>query len=203
MVNGCNEYEKYPICDTTMFIDLGLINKVNDLVDYHEKIFIAYIIKDELKRKINNIEEYKFLVTNTDNNSKIEIINTDIFTTKQLLVMDASLSQYLKETNLLISNKLAPNAGEFVSAIFAVNLGIKQLNTNDKKFIEQYGDEKIFEKLEFKNLNETLAYLMNDKDRIKYIKMIEERNEKMESILGQAELLLKLEKLQKKFNKAN
>lgn len=174
-------YSLHPICDTNILIDLQLGNVFQEFLESTIKVNVADKVKDEMNNKFSKSQKYKFLLDVFEKNN-IQIIEESIFSEDALLVMRANLAHYNVQ-NFIGRRAFGKDAGEFASALYAVNLGIRKLYTNDKKFITNYGQEQIFSGLEMLNLNYTLEEFLKHTERISAISKIENENSKMISIL--------------------
>lgn len=192
-----NKFEKFPICDTNILIYFGLIDKLSDFVKYKKNILVADVVKRELDRKVKESNKYKFIISYVEDNSNIILINKEkYFDEEKLCVMKANLKEYEIEEDCLLTNKLCPNLGEFVSAIYAVNLGIKVLITHDITFINKYKNEEIFKTLVFKNMVQTLDSFVGKDKRKQYMKIIKQEAQQMQDDLNQEKVLDLFEKWQ-------
>lgn len=185
------EYSKYPICDTNMIIDLSLGNILKRFLNAKRRVWICDKVLLELKFKFQNSDKYSGLA---ELNSKMNLIGYQCFSEQQLNVMKLQLLNY-EIQNCIGTKNIGKDFGEFVSAIYAVTLGIKELYTNDKTFIREYKCEPIFKNLIMKNLDETLRELLSDRERIKTMSIIESENEKMKRILKDEKEKDKLDKM--------
>lgn len=185
------EYSKYPICDTNIIIDLNLGDILNKFLENKKKIWVCDKVFLELKSKFKKSQKYSYL---TEINSKMKLIDHKYFSENELKVMNIQLLSYEIE-NCIGTENIGEDFGEFVSSIYAVTLGIKELYTNDKKFIEKYANEPIFKSLIMRDLDYTLRELVKDKERIKIMKLIEEENRRMNKILKEENEKDKIEKM--------
>lgn len=175
------EYSLYPICDTNILIDLKLGDIFQQFLKSNIKVNVADKVKDEMDNKFSKSQKYNFLL-DVFQEENIQIIEESIFSEEQKRVMMANLVSY-KIQNFIGKKARGKDVGEFASALYAVNLGIKKLYTNDKNFIRDYGKELIFRNLEMVDLNCTLAEFLKDAKRIRVNSKIEIENAKMKSAL--------------------
>jgi len=198
MVELTEEQKNIPICDTNILINFGLVDFIDRFIKYYKKIFISDFVKDELLNKIPIDSTYSFLRKNIDND--FEIINKNkYFNEDEILMMNHILNQYELTHDSLINNTMGKNIGEFVSAIYAANLGIKVFITNDIIFINEYKNESIFKNLLFKNMTQILDKIVGKDERKKIRKEIIENNKEMVKSLESESLLKKLNQLKEKF----
>lgn len=189
-------FGSFPICDTNILINFGLINKLSEFVKFKTNIFVADVVKKELDRKIGDSDNYKFIAETVEINDDILLIDKNYFEEEKLCVMNANLNEYELEQNCLLTDSLCPNLGEFVSAIYAANLGIKVFITHDMTFINKYKEEEIFKNLSFKNMAQALDSFVGQEKRKEYLKKIRVENKEMVDELNQEKVLNLFEKWQ-------
>lgn len=172
-------YSLYPICDTSILIDLKHINKLDEYLCFKKYISIADKVKDELFDVLEDLEGYKHYLDLLKMDNLIIIEARKYFTAERLKVIENNLRLY-KLKNVVGTKNRAKNAGEFVSAFYAIELGIEELITSDNTFIGEYGNEPVFKKLSIKNLNSVLRDFLNDKERINCQSKLEIEKKKMD-----------------------
>ena len=125
MVTLDEKMKNIPICDTNILINFGLERILNRFIEFNKGIFIADNVLKELENKLGNSSSYKFLVNDVKQNDNINIINKDkYFTEEKIMVMAANLNQYEITEDTLLKGETCKDSGEFISAIYAANLGI-------------------------------------------------------------------------------
>lgn len=195
MVIEKSDFEKFPICDTNILINFGLENILDKFVEFKNKIFISDCVYDELDRKFEKSRTYNYLLKNVNENDSIVKIERDKhFNQEQIWVMNANLNEFEIKNDTLLTGKLCPNAGEFISAIYAANLGIRLFITHDIKFINKYEKEPAFQNLTFRNMIQTLDGFIGKDERKKFIVKWKDKNKDMEEDLNQEILIKKCEK---------
>ena len=168
-------FSDYPIVDSNIIIDFSLVKQFNNLLRFEGNIIVADKVKQEIERKYSS-NKYSFILENLDNN--IIMVTHKNFSNKQMEAMKKTLLNF-KIKNCIGTKFLAKDYGEFASAIYAVYLGIKLMLTNDKKFIEKYGDEYAFRELDIKDELFILEKMFKGKEKIKITRKIQELNDKM------------------------
>lgn len=188
-----------PICDTNILISFGLERILNDFIEFNREIFVADNVLKELENKFGNSNSYKFLVDDVKENDNINIINKDeYFTEEKIMVMAANLNQYEITEDTLLKGETCKDSGEFISAIYAANLGIKKFITNDMRFRNKYSKEDIFKDILFINMVQALDKFVGKENRKLYVKSIESKSKKMTEELNQENVLKKLDFWMKK-----
>lgn len=194
MVTLDEKMKNIPICDTNILINFGLERILNRFIEFNKGIFIADNVLKELENKLGNSSSYKFLVNDVKQNDNINIINKDkYFTEEKIMVMAANLNQYEITEDTLLKGETCKDSGEFISAIYAANLGIKKFITNDMRFTNNYGKECIFKDILFINMIQALDKFVGKENRKEYIKSIKDKSKKMDEELNQEKVLKKLD----------
>lgn len=169
------KFSNYPIVDSNIIIDFSLIKQFNELLRFKGNIIIADKVKQEIERKFNS-GKYSFILENLDEN--VVMITHENFNNRQLDAMKKTLLNF-QIKNCIGTKYLAKDYGEFASAIYAVYLGIKLMITNDKTFIDKYGDEHAFRELNMRDELFILGEMFKGREKIKITKKIQELNDKM------------------------
>lgn len=177
------EYSLYPICDTNILIALNLGKVFDAFLSSIKNLNVADKVKDEMENKFVNSDNYSYFL-NVFDEKNVRIIDESIFTPKVHQSICATLRQY-KIQNFMGIKAYTKDAGEFASALYAVNLDIKKVYTNDMVFITSYGQEHIFKNLIFVNLNDTLAEFLSNKQRIQVNAQIQMKNDIMKVKLNE------------------
>lgn len=199
MVVLSEDEKNIPICDTNILISFGLEKILNEFIEFNKEIFVADNVIKELENKFQDNRSYEFLVNNIKENDNVNIINKDeYFTKEKIMVMVASLSQYEISENTLLKGETCKDSGEFISAIYAANLGIKKFITNDMKFRDRYAKEFIFKDILFINMVQALDSFVGKEKRKVYVKSIKDKSKKMNEELNQEKVLKKLDLWMKK-----
>ncbi|WP_283672363.1 hypothetical protein [Clostridium perfringens] len=195
MVSYKKGYNNFPICDTNILINFGIINILEDFVEHKKKIYISDFVEKELERKFKESDNYKFLIENVRENNNINVlIKEELFSEDRIAVMNANLNEFGLRNNSFLTNTLCENIGEFTNAIYAVNLGIKEFISHDKKFINRYKNEEIFKSLRMKNMVQAIDSFLGKEKRKELIGEIKEKNSEMEDKLREETIMKKVEK---------
>lgn len=168
------DHSLYPICDTNILIALNLGKVLDHFLGNIKKLNVADKVKDEMENKFSQSDSYNHFL-NVFHGTNVIVINETMFSEDVLKSIRATLRQY-KVQNFVGIKAYGKDAGEFASALYAVNLGIKKFYTNDKVFIKNYGQEYIFKDLTLVNLNSTLSEFLTERERIRVNAIIEKNN---------------------------
>lgn len=199
MVNNKFINKGCPICDTNILINFGLCNLLKGYVEYKDGINISDFVQKELIRKFDGNDNYKFIVDEVVKNSKINIITKEnYFSEDRINVINANLNEFGLKNNSFLTGELCPDMGEFVNAIYAVNLKIKEFISNDMRFIKKYKDEAIFASLRMKNMVQALDGYIGKERRKEFLPKLKEENNKMVDALREEQVLKKINQWQLK-----
>lgn len=190
-----------PICDTNILINFGICNLLEGYVEHKDGINISDFVEKELIRKIDGHNDYKFIVDEVSNNSKINIIKKEnYFSEDRINVINANLNEFGLKNNSFLTGTLCPDMGEFVNAIYAVNLKITEFISHDMRFINRYKSEAIFASLRMKNMVQALDGYIGKERRKELLPKWREENEKMMDALREAKVLKKFDQWQLKLD---
>ena len=144
------EYRKYPICDTDIWVYVCLGGIEDKLIRKYKKILMADVVVQEISAWNIDGYKYNYIYHNfkkyLDNNDIIEIKHTEI-NEEDKCVLEVSLYQYGFENGFENLPK-EEHKGEIVSAIYADHFRIPILASNDGAFKEDGDAFEMFEDLE-------------------------------------------------------
>ncbi len=216
-MNRREEFKKYPICDTDIWVKICLGQICDKLFAYHKKIIVADVVQGEILKWDRTNSKFSFIAGNYKHYRKIGnilVINHsyDIYE-EDRMILERQLYDLGFENDF---NNKPPesNKGEFVSAIYADYFGIPFMKSDDGIFSIGEKGQSSFPNLKIKNWNTTVHELIqNDIERIKVTKLASEQNLKMnkenefkynlnkDELFDDEPIEIKLKKLQLKYNK--
>lgn len=210
-MNSVCEFEKYPICDTDIWVNLCLGKITDELFAVHKKLVVADVVEGEIS-KWKNRKEYSYIYeefVKNKNQGRILVINHE----EHIVEDDRKLLELqlyeLGFKNDFLNKPPEHNKGEYVSAIYADYFGILLMKSNDGAFSENGQGRIEFPDLEVRNWNFTVRDLVkSDKKRYRIINEVEKKNKEMNQeikikneVAKNESIEEKLLKLQKKFSK--
>lgn len=200
-----SNYEKYPICDTDIWVNSCLSNIVEDLFKVRMKILVSDIFEKEIekwKKSRTHSKVYeKFIQSKNQNRILVISYNEDIDSEDKLI-----LEHRLTELGFADYSSLEKNKGEYVSALYTECFSIPFMKSNDSEFCYLGSGKKQFPGLEVRNWDMTLKDIIKTKEKIKKIQKtlkIEQKNMRQSQIEYKEEYNLedKLDKLAEKYQR--
>ncbi|MDI0267192.1 hypothetical protein QIW52_14505 [Clostridioides difficile] len=176
-----NDYEKYPICDTDIWVNLCLGEIEDRLFEKYGKVFFVDVVKNEILRWKNG--GYSYISTKLED--KIRNGSAIIIEVEQMENIDKKIiEKQLKEDAGFPSGFNTPknkqkNMGEYMSAIIANHLGILLMKSNDHLFNEGEKGRELYPDLIIKNWNATVVDLIELNKRDSVLRKVRERNKNM------------------------
>lgn len=208
-----NEFSKYPICDTDIWINLCLGGLLNEVFRLHKKIIVADVVEGEIMNWSKN-KKYCFIADEFQrykSNGYILVIEHDKHIPESSRKILERMLYDLKFQNDFKNDPPEDDKGEFVSAIYADYFKIPFMKSNDGAFQEGGKGREAFPELIVKNWNDTLRDLVkDDMRRISIAKKVEEENRRMNQPKNRDKHIVenkkvsideKLEKLKQKYSK--
>lgn len=208
-----NEFSKYPICDTDIWINLCLGGLLNEVFKLHKKIIVADVVEGEILNWQKS-KKYRFIADEFQkykSNGYILVIVHDKHIPEPSRKILERMLYDLKFQNDFKNNPPEDNKGEFASAIYADYFQIPFMKSNDNAFQEGGKGREAFPDLLVKNWNDTLRDLIkDDKKRISIVKKVKEENMRMKQSKNMDKHIQKnknismdemLEQLKQKFSK--
>jgi len=211
-MNKAEEFTKYPICDTDIWVNICLGQICDILFSKYKKVIVADVVQGEILRWDKPNYKYSYIAERYNyykQLGKIIVINhsVDILAEDRIL-LERQLEDLGFENDF---NNRPPedNKGEFVSAIYADYFKIPFMKSNDSEFYDGGRGKVSFPHLEVKNWYATTEELIHDNiEKIKIRKFVERQNIEMNNIKSSTNKLKKeermndlLKKLQEKYSK--
>lgn len=202
------EYQKYPICDTDMWINICLAGFCDRVFEKYNKIIFADVVEQEILRWEIHEDKFKVIVDNfcaRKKSGEIYVINHYIdFDESERLILETMLSNLNFKTGLMNDPK-EDNKGEFVSAIYADHLNIPFMKTNDNIFNLGERGNREFPDLKIKKWSELSEELSNDdNERMRVNRLVDENriimNRRFDKIKDEEKKNSQLLRLQMKMN---
>lgn len=155
---------KYPICDSDVWVYACFGDVVDRLFEIHTKIVVADVVEGEIL-KWKSDKNFKYVATTYEEykakgkilviSHKLHIPNDDI------KILENMLIQFGFE-NYFSNVPPEKDKGEYVSAIYADYFNICLFRTNDHLFAEDGKGRKDFPDLNIQNWYDTLRTLVPD-----------------------------------------
>lgn len=158
------DYEKYPICDTDIWVNLCLGEIEDNLFKKYGKVFFASVVRDEIlkwssgpykciaEKFIKKVNESTAIIIEID---ELDPLDRDII--EKQLIEDAGYEQGFKTPK---SNR--KDMGEYVSAIVADYYGILLMKSDDHLFKDSGRGKELYPDLEVRSWNNTVVDLITD-----------------------------------------
>lgn len=187
------------IFDTNIWVNICIGNVLDKYLKHYEKLYVCEQVENEVTKWGTSGERYTFISENFEKaktDAGIEVLYLTDFDPLTQRIVKLQLQQY-SFTAIDNSENIIPDLGEYASAVYAAQKEIINFHSDDKNFCQKCNEQNLFEGLNILLLNEVLDTFLEDRERIRVMGLIEERNRAMSK---EHDGLVRLKNLRDKFN---
>lgn len=174
------EQSDRPILDTDIWVFLVMTSLYKKVIRSYGYFYTSDTVNNEILKWNENKGDFKNIATIFEDlkaQSKVRVISIDDFSELEKNIINHQLANYgLKHISISEKNK-----GEFVSFLYALQLGIKRFKTNDHNFADEIGI-KNFPEITLVDWDSLLdKYVVSVKEKGEFMKVVATKEKKMKN----------------------